>query len=333
MGKPIDNALGISVIFTRLSVDILKQRIFLNKHVSPVLIDAQLNNDGTLTTKDLLKINRYYGLLVPSILGEAFCILRNKKMTEDERWASTSQGVITGLFDDFFDDLKLDEAQILEMVMHPETISGNTTNERVYLNFYLKSLEHAAYPERIKKQLLAVHRAQLESLKQEALTLGQDEIWEITKQKGGESVLFYRTAFNHRLEKGEAVALYQLGALMQLENDVFDLYKDAQGNIDTLPTTIRPIQLLRKKFDAELEKMLLSCRDMDYPRRQVSRFLDRIMPIICRAYVAFEQYEKLEGENNAVFNINSFTRKQLICDLEKPRNFLKAMYYQIKKNY
>lgn len=333
MGKPIYNALSISVIFSSLIADILKQQKFLRKNVSPLLHDAQLNNDGTLTEKDILKINKYYGLLVPAILGEAFCILRNRKMSEDERWASTSQGVITGLYDDFFDDLKLEEAQILELVMHPETIAGNSTHERVYLDFYLKSLDHAAFPEGIKQQVLAVHRAQLESVKQEELALNQDEIWEITKQKGGESVLFYRMGFDHHLAKGEAEALFQLGALMQLENDVFDIYKDAQGNIDTLPTTVRPIDLLRQKYEAELEKMLQMCREMDYPRRQVTRFLNRMMPIICRAYVALEQYEKLENENAGVFDIHSFTRKQLICDLEKPRNFLRAMYYQIMKDY
>ena len=62
------------------------------------------NNDGSLTPQDLKKITSYYGLGVPGVLGESFCLLRGKKMTENERLCLTFLGGISGLLDDLFDD-------------------------------------------------------------------------------------------------------------------------------------------------------------------------------------------------------------------------------------
>jgi len=62
------------------------------------------DNDGSLTSQDLKKITSYYGLGVPGILGELFCVLRGKPMTKDERFCLTFLGGISGMLDDLFDD-------------------------------------------------------------------------------------------------------------------------------------------------------------------------------------------------------------------------------------
>jgi len=124
-------------------------------------------------------------------------------MSDWEGWASTSQGVITGLFDDFFDDLKLPEEQIVDMVENPESIIPQSSNEKLFLDFYLLALQNSAHPELIKKQLLLVHHAQVASVEQENSGIDKERIWEITRLKGGDSVLFYRTAYDQLCRKLE----------------------------------------------------------------------------------------------------------------------------------
>src|SRR5688572_18107933 len=89
-----------------------KQRKFLSRYIIPVLSKARDQNDGTLTESDFKKITHYYGWAVPAILGEAFCVLNAIPMTEQERWSSTCQGAMTGLFDDFFDKDYMEDEKV-----------------------------------------------------------------------------------------------------------------------------------------------------------------------------------------------------------------------------
>ncbi|MFK5855268.1 MAG: hypothetical protein QM503_03990 [Bacteroidota bacterium] len=333
MGKTIKNAILLPTIFVKLLLDLNRQKKFMKLNITPIIQKSQNNNDGTLTEKDIVKINKYYALAVPAILGEAFCVLRGSIMTDAERWTSTCQGAITGLFDDFFDDLKLPEEQIVTMVNNPKHIVPFSSNVKLFLDFYKLVLSNSKFPNDIKKQLLLVHKAQVASVEQENTNITKDRIWEITQLKGGDSVLFYRTGFNNPLVEGEKEALFQLGSLMQFENDIFDIYKDKKTGIQTLPTTISKAAYLRKLYEEELANFITMCHKIDYPRNQISGFLDRVMPVLNRGFVCLDRFQNLENNNNGNFDINTFTRKQLICDMEKPGNFLKTIYYQIKVHY
>ena len=333
MTKIIRNIIVLSSIFMKLLRDLKKQKRFMKHYIASLLNQAKNTNDGTLSDKDFIKMNKYYGLAVPAILGEAFCVLRGTKMTDSERWVSTSQGIITGLFDDFFDDLRLPEAQIISMVEKPEAITPKSSNEKLFLDFYLAALKKATHPDLIKKQLLKVNQAQVASVEQEDPNINKERIWEITKLKGGVSVLFYRTAFDNLPAKGEEEALFQLGSLMQLENDIFDIHKDYQSNIFTLPTTINKVSELRILYGEQINHFVKLCYLMDYPKKQVEQFLDCVMPVLNRGFVCLDTYQKLENTNSGVFDVASFTRKQLICDMEKPGNFIRTIKYQLTVHY
>jgi len=333
MIKTIRNTIFLPSILMKLIRNLKKQKKFIKQNIASILNQAKKTNDGTLSDKDFIKINKYYGLAVPAILGEAFCILRGSKMTDLERWVSTSQGIITGLFDDFFDDLRLPEAQIISMVENPEAITPHTSNEKLFLDFYLEALNKATHPDLIKKQLLKVHKVQVASVEQEDSNINKERIWEITKLKGGDSVLFYRTAFNNLPVVGEEEALFQLGLLMQLENDIFDIYKDYQSNIFTIPTTISKIHYLRILYSEQINHFVKLCYLMDYPKKRVEQFLDCVMPVLNRGFVCLDTYQKLENNNSGMFDVTSFTRKQLICDMEKPGNFIRTIKYQVINYY
>lgn len=333
MGNALRNTIRVPAIFIKIIHDLRKQKKFMKYNIEPLLHQAKVSNDGTLVDKDFIKINKYYGLAVPAILGEAFCVLRGKPMSKSERCVSTSQGVITGLFDDFFDDLKLPEELIMNMVENPESIIPKSSIEKLFLEFYLKALQKAAHPNAIKRRLLLVYEAQVMSVDQENSTVENSRIWEITRKKGGNSVLFYRTAFDNLPAIGEEEALFQLGSIMQLENDIFDIYKDAKSNIATLPATLSKVSDLRLLYEEQIKLLIGICNKMDYPKKRIVQFLDRIMPVINRGLVCLDQYQQLEKNNRGEFDITCFSRKQLICDMEKPGNILRSIKYQLINKY
>ena len=243
------------------------QKEFIRKNIELDLETAKKINDGSLDGDDLIKIRRYYGLAVPAILGEAFCALRGKKMTEKERLASTCQGAMTGLADDFFDKEKLSEEALIEYIERPQGIEGNTANEKLSLLFYRNALANVPDAAAMRLRLYRVFQAQVLSKKQSKYNLSAEELKDITLRKGAESLLLYRTAFGNSMKPGEEKMLYCLGGLMQLSNDIFDIHPDLEQHIQTLVTTTKDIRALRLYYSALLKIGYDAALETNYPKK------------------------------------------------------------------
>ena len=172
--------------------NINRQKKFIQKNMVPLLDEARKLKDGSMDENDCKKITGYYGLAVPAILGEAFCALRGKSMTDKERLASTCQGAMTGLGDDFFDKQRLSEQGVKDFIEKPEMFNGNTASEKLFLNFYTTALANAPQSTQMQEQIYRVFHAQLLSKQQDKPGLSYEVIKDITIRKGAESLLYYR---------------------------------------------------------------------------------------------------------------------------------------------
>lgn len=308
-----------------------RQRKFIREKIDPVIAEVARLNDGSLDEADLKKLRGYYGLAVPAVLGEAFAALRGKKVTASERLCSTAQGAMTGLGDDFFDRQRLSDAGVKALVEDPGAQNGNTASEKLFLRFYTTALSLAPDPTAMQQQLLKVFHAQLMSKQQKKGGLNYEVIKDITLRKGAESVLFYRTAFGHPMEKGEEKALYALGGLMQLSNDIFDVYPDLQDNVDTLVTTTKHIHELRSLYLALLQIGQAAAYRSGYPAANVKRFLDILsIGIFSRCLVCLDQLEKNEKRSGNEFKPLLYKRKDLVCDMDTALNKWRSVKYHIK---
>ena len=323
----IGNAIHTPGILFTLLGNVNRQKKFIETYIWPELLEAQKNNDGSIDKEDFKKITNYYGLAVPAILGEALCVLRGQKMSLQERWALTCQGAMTGLGDDFFDKQSTTDGIIKLLVEKPEEVIGNNAAERLFLKFYLKSLQYAHNPAMTLQYLLRVFKAQVESRKQGIPgLLSKNEIEQITIDKGATSVLFYRTVLLNPLNKAEEEALYQMGGLMQLGNDIFDVYKDCLKKIDTPVTTAKNVQAVRELFQSQMEKSFALFYSTGYTRKNINRFLRLISMSLCsRCFVCLDQLEKKEKETNHVFTPHLYERKDLVCDMQKTANKWKTI--------
>lgn len=311
--------------------DIKKQKKFIGEHIEPQLNDARQTADGSLDEKDFKKITGYYGLAVPAILGEAFCALRGKEMTEKERMCSTCQGGMTGLGDDFFDKQRLSEEGLKDFIERPENFYGNTASEKLFLQFYKTALANAPDRVKLQQQIMRVFHAQLLSKQQAKQELTYEVIKDITIRKGAESLLYYRTAFEHSFKKGEEKMLYALGGLMQLSNDIFDVYKDHKNGISTLVTTTKKIKELRFLYSAILKIGIEAAYRSGYPKKSVKQFLGIIsIGIFSRCYVCLDQLEKNEKRSNDVFDPKQYQRKDLVCDMDTAKNKWRSYRYHLK---
>jgi hypothetical protein len=164
-----------------------------------------------------------------------------------------------------------------------------------------------------------------------AAGLSKEEIKRITINKGAVSVLFYRSVFTNPLTPDEEDALYQVGGLMQFGNDIFDVYKDSLNNIETLVTTTPDINDVRLMFREMARTSFNAFYRTDYPRKNIRKFLRMVSMSLCgRCYTCLDQLEKKQKLTGGVFSPKQYSRKDLVCDLDKAGNKWNSVLYHIK---
>jgi hypothetical protein len=313
----------------KLLVNLDVQRSYLGRAVEPFLQEAEISNDGSLDEADYKKIREYYGLAVPAILGEAFCELRGYSMNENERCASTCQGAMTGLFDDFFDKDKLSEEIIQDKIVG---ISSplKKSNEQLFDIFYNKALMAVYDKSAMQESLQKVYKAQVDS-KEQLKHISVERLLQITVNKGGSSLQFYRTAFSHPLTSHEDEMLYQAGGVMQMANDIFDINKDLQNNINTFVTTAKHINDVRIIFNSHLESFYSAAINSHYPQKNVRKFSEVLsLGIFSRCFVCLDHLEKNESLTSNEFQPQKYNRQQLVCDMDTKKNMLHSAAYHLK---
>ena len=326
----IRNIISLTSVYFFLLKNVLNQKRFIKNVVEKELTTFKNKKDGSLKSQDFKKITNYYGLGVPGILGESFCLLRGKAMTENERFSLTFLGGISGLLDDLFDDPKKQAGHLEKFILNPESLKPADSYEALLLHFYQLGLKHSAKPEQLKKQAFQVFKSQQESEVQKNSGNSSQEIQDITYAKGGASFIFYRLCLNNPLQENEEKLLLHLGGLMQFGNDIFDVWEDYQSGTKTAATICTDIPELRREFINEMQQTFKLAGKTNYPKDQVESFLQNTALALSRVLVCLDQFHGLQKTTENQFSIEKYSRKELICDMQKPKNQLKAIKTALK---
>ena len=306
------------------------QKKFLRNNLLPDLDEFRDNNDASLTNADFKKIVDYYALGVPAILGYSFGVLRNAPLSIRERSCISYLGGISGLLDDLFDEHDKEVLHLKKFIIHPEKLEPKNSYEALLKQFYIKGLSFSEKSQVLKKQAQDVFNTETESELQLNKKLSEEKIKELTFLKGGHSFLFYRLCLENTLAKEEKEMIYQLGGLMQMGNDIFDVWEDVQQNIQTLATKTTSIILLRNSFSTELQKTISLLSRCNYPKKQLQDFTRIILFGLSRVYVCLDQYKQLQESETSTFQPEKYSRKQLICDMELVKNKKAAIKYYLR---
>ena len=306
------------------------QRRFMQMTIEKDMAEAMADNDGSLSEQDLEKIRKYYGLAVPAILGEGFAMLRGKALNEEEREIQTNLGALTGLFDDLYDEKELSDENILSLVQEPEKYDAQSAFEKLFLTFYLRALSLGPR-QPIIDLLVKGHYAQVGSREQASGEISRERIAEITREKGGVFLQFYRAGFEGDPSSIESEMLYNIGGVGQLENDIFDVYKDYQQGIKTLSTTMTSVVELRKTYNDWIEAYQNSLAQLDYPAKNKKQFERFTRILYLRGRVCLEQLEALESKHNGSLDLAECSRQELICDMSSVKNQFRLLVNYVVK--
>lgn len=332
LGKYIKNLLSLPSVYLFLLQRVTRQKRFIRLHLLKELYPFRIKNDGSLSKEDFSKITSYYAMGVPGVLGESLCILRGCAMKPRERLCLSLLGGISGLLDDLFDDPDKDADHLEEFIMEPETMEPANTHEKLLLHFYRLGLHYSYHPNLIQKQAEKVFHTQQQSIQQQQAGDEAGRIEEVTFLKGGASFIYYRLCLEHDLSKAEENLLYHLGGLMQMGNDIFDVWEDHGAGISTIATRCRNIKELRENFSNKYAETFRLAYNTPYRKKNIRQFLQISSLALGRVFVCLDQFEKLQATTNNEFQLRSYSRKQLICDMQKPKNQWKAINYFLIMN-
>jgi len=270
----------------------------------------------------------YYHLLLSSVTNMWFSTLRGKRETKKEMIAAAYLGASTPLYDDLYDESDYNRQDVQRLITQGNA-EGFGIIAALGIEFYQELLTYLNRPETFADYLERVAIAQDNSKAQVGQTkLSEAAIRKITYDKGGYSIALYRSVLNHEMKPGEDQAVYDLGCMIQLTNDLFDLRKDYMNGQQTLVTATDDINKVRKEYLSLLHKTIASFKDLEYAYWSQKRFILQLMLIVGRGMVCLDQLARVQ-EKYGQFDVSLMQRSESVCDMEKPINLIRSFWYSV----
>jgi hypothetical protein len=198
------------------------------------LRDLQLPHPESLTSGEKRRLKHYfYGV---TYLSAVFCLLRGRSRTNREKYLFTNLAALAYFFDDLVDESQPGNDGAVWQD-NPEAFGASTDARGLALHF-LRNVYQTLPPSDVPEFKSYMHRVfNIETAGRQAGAgkVNLPELEAITAEKGGYSVLLFRRVLANPLSETEQEALYQMGYLVQLCDDVFDIWFDLQSGIRTIP--------------------------------------------------------------------------------------------------
>ncbi len=220
------------------------------------------------------------------------------------------------MFDDLFDDKILDREQIASLVAKPETYVPINDTDRLVTKLYLELLRSLPKKEAFVKQLQAVAYWQQESLKQLDENISEEELYQITYNKSYYAVLLYCAALDVFPGEEMQEMLFPIAGLMQLTNDAFDVYKDVNNGVYTLPVLYRNFEQLQQHFMAEVARINNTLWQMPGTAKTKYNFAITVHSLHAMGWMALEQLKQVTTGIPTVAALRLLSRKSLVCDMD-----------------
>lgn len=255
-----------------------------------------------------------------------FFTIRGFKATNKERKRILYLAAIMPLLDDLTDSLKIPSKDIIKDLKSTNNTLHPTIPVIRYL--YFKLIENCS-----EHFIFTFHRAleiQDKSISQlQEKKLSTKDLKKITYEKGGISIFLFRLILDHPLRKNEEKSIYELGYLIQLINDMFDIHKDYFNKQQTLFTNATSLKTCFNKYNNTLDNVITNFMSLDYDHSNSVKALSKISTITSRAQVCMEQLLACEKSTQGIFKIESYERKQLICDMDTIKNIFKSYKFSV----
>ncbi len=310
--------------------EIKKQKQYNKTFLVPYLHELENKYGGKFSDEQKKKILHYYGLFITAFLCSSYTKLYGRSLTDAERKRATLFGILTPVGDDLFDVDKLDMESIRSITYDPQNHTATTFSANVAKEIQTFLLADVPHKEAYLKAAKNVLDIQIETARQTNPAISVQDLEHITHTKGAVSVIIYHQCLDDVADEQMKQVLFCIGSLYQLGNDIFDLYKDVSDHIYTLVNTCDDFTKLRNNFLARVRLQNQKIMALPYAKKNKKEFCFVMNTINARSVVALDQFVRMQEKACKKINWQDLQRKDMIVDMEKPRNFLKWLWYAYK---
>lgn len=264
-------------------------------------------------------------ILIQTLWTSGFCLLREERMSKNELKAIVNISALAPLYDDFFDKVEMPSEKIHALVNTPFDYKPETDIERLFLEFSKRIHKNVKdvpfYLENAKKVFIAQYESKKLVSKE---PIEREEVRRIAFNKGASTVVCMCNMLNKRLSKQEEELMFQLGGVAQYLDDIFDLREDYLEGRQTLANPVKSVTYLRDSFMKEIGTFKEGLNKSGYTKSNQMAFLFPVSFVLGATLLCLERYEQLELKTAGVFKIDSYSREELVVDMDVWSNRRKA---------
>ena len=298
------------------------------KQATDYLHNIEIQFNGKFDAGTFKKVVKSHSVYL-SIVNDAFTALHDRTTTLKEQERSIHYFICSSLFDNFWDDKTLNIDQLEQISFDTKRYPAKSFDEKVFVASHLFLLDAV----RNKEAYLTISRrtfnAQQASLQQFNASINDNKITNITFEKGCNAVLLCSYYLDIDTSVAEENCWYYLGSIIQLSNDLFDIYKDIKDGIQTLATRCTNAYAMETFFLNRLNLLKENIQLLEVSKSKKQTFSIAMAATAVLGLVAIEQLKKLQGNSSHLPDFTVLERKALIVDMEKPINifrWIKLLY-------
>jgi hypothetical protein len=299
------------------------------KWATKYLYTVEERFNGKFDKKTLEKIVKRYSIQ-QHFINDSFSSLFGRNNIEKEKERNLLYFIMVSVYDDFFDDKTLTIEQIDSIFYRPETFTAETFFEKVFIYTHTRLLNDVADKAQYFKDFEGLHIAQKDSLIQFNPNVTDEALLSITTRKGGYCLLMCRHYLETPYLPEADASWYALGGVIQLTNDLYDIYKDMQEGIITLAIRAKQYEAIYALYHRHAEALNETIRQLPVTKNRKSDLSIILNVIAAFGYVSLDNIKRLQANNsnNSILPaFDTLARKELIIDMEKNSNRFKLLKF------
>ena len=286
--------------------------------------DLEQKHQGKFDPSAIKKAARFQGVQ-QVFINDAFTQLVDRNSSSFESTSNKLYFTLTGLYDDIIDQQLIDEKTLNQLFEDPTLTQTDLFETKVLVDVHLNLLNRVKNISDYKSILTNVHQAQKDSLQQINTQIDKNALLDITLRKGGYSLLMCKQYIDLPNSKELDQCWYYLGGVIQITNDLFDIYKDLQEGIQTIPNTTKNLNDIEIVYNQLVHNFIQSLHQLPFEKSKIDILKIKLSPIPAFGYIAIQNLSKIQGQQNTLPDLNKIPRKDLIIDMEKTVNRIKLI--------
>ena len=302
------------------------------KHTIQIMNDFEHKHHGKFSKSLMDKTSRYEGIQ-QIVINDAFTKLIGRKTNAYEKASNKLFFILTFLYDDIMDEKIFTEDELNKLLENPLENPHNIFEAKVLVDIHLQLLQRTKQPEKYSSTLLAIHKAQKDSLIQFKSNVSQSDLLDIVMRKGGYSFLMCSLYIDLPISKEMDNCWYHIGSMLQFIDDMYDIHADLQEGIYTYANTCSKYSTLEITFNELVKQLNVNIKALPFDEALKKRLFIQLSFIPAFGLLALDNFKKLIDQDGNFKSFKDYPRKSLIIDMEKMGNIrrLIAKSYKIGK--